>query len=213
MAGRDDKWQVFDLYNANFQSVSRAQDFYVRLLFLFLALIWSWEILGSNGEVKIQVLGTEIHVTSLWLATPLAITVITLALIGAMNAQGPIWRRLRKAIKELELDFYFTDIDTHKNLLDYFGFLTLRPEKRIQETVASQFKYKRFTRFSVFIYPSLIAAGTYTTAMSRMRLPEDSFLEFYIWGCVVVQLAFSLRVYWRALCGLLLMRTKENELI
>jgi len=213
MDERDEKWRTFDLLYQNFQSVSKAQDFYVRVLILFLGLLWSWEILGKKGEVTISLLGAEVHVTSLWLAAPIVLTIVSLALVGAVNATGATWRRLKTVIRELGMDFYFTDIDTHKNLLDYFGFLTLRPEKKIQELPPSQFQHKRFTRVGVFIYPSLIAAGMYTTAFSHTRMPCGCLPQFYVWTCFALQLMFSLRVYWRALCGFLLIRTQQNELI
>ena len=213
MDDRDEKWRIFQLFYENFQSVSKAQDFYVRVLMLFLGLVWSWELLGRKGEITIGVLGAEIHVTSLWLATPLIVTVVSLALIGAMNATGATWRRLRKAIKELGMDFYFTDLDTHKNLLDYFGFLTPRPEKKIQEAEPSEHEHKRFARVGVFIYPSLIALGTFTTAFSRDRMPNGCLLQLYVWTSFAIQLVFSARIYWRALCGFLWIRAEENELI
>jgi hypothetical protein len=88
MDERDEKWRTFDLLYQNFQSVSKAQDFYVRVLILFLGLLWSWEILGKKGEVTISLLGAEVHVTSLWLAAPIVLTIVSLALIGAVNATG-----------------------------------------------------------------------------------------------------------------------------
>ncbi len=213
MDDRNEKWRIFELSYQNLQSVSKAQDFYVRVLMLFLGLVWAWEILGRKGEVTIGVLGAEIHVASLWLATPLILTIVSLALVGAMNAAGATWRRLKKAIRELGVDFYFTDMDTHKNLLDYFGFLTLKPEKKIQEVEPSQYKPKGFTRVGVFIYPSLIALGAFTTAFSRGRMPKGCLPQMYVWACFATQLVFSLRIYWRALCGFFWIRTKENELI
>lgn len=213
MVERDEKWRLFDLHYANFQSISKAQDFYVRTLVLYLGLVWAWRLFGGGREITIDLLGASIHAANLWLITPLVLTAISLALVGALNAMGASWRRLKKATRGLGLDFYFTDIDTHKNALDYFGFLTVRPEKKIQLEEPSSVVQKRFSRVGVFIYPSLLAAATTTTYISIYRIPNGWPTLIYVWLCVAIQLAFSLRVYWRAICGFLHIRINENELM
>jgi len=208
----DDKnWREFDLLRAGFQSVCKAQTFYVNTLLVYLFVVWGWESISATGGVTIQVLGLSLYATGFWPITPLVVSVVTLGLVGAMNAMGPLWKRLASASTTVGLEAYFTDLDVHKNILDYFTFLRLHPERIAQPGIPIP-KREQFRRFKLgpLLYPFLIAWGIYTTYYALDRLPKTTAYMAYALSCLGLQLMFSLRVFWRAICGFLGIRRDKT---
>jgi hypothetical protein len=201
MTDGNDTWRAIDLLRTGLQAVSKAQKIYVHTLLIYLFLVWGWQSISATGEVTIQVLGLSIRATGFWPITPLVITVLNLALVGSMNAIGPVWERLSDALKQAGKELYWTDLDTNKNVLDYFAFLKIHPEKPVQPKLPIP-KPEQFRRFKLggLLYPSLIAWGIYTTFFSLSRLPKTRAYVIYVLGCFGIQLLFSIRVFWKALC-------------
>jgi len=205
---------AFDLAHANLQSITRAQRFYLSSLLVYLCLVWGWFFVGSGETVTIQMLGATIKTSGFWKITPLVTTLLTLGLIGSINAAGPAWRRLRETLWYLgiassEPRVVFHQLDTHKNIFDYFTYLRLHPEKPAQGMRSARFDFRHF------LYPSLYAASIYTT----YRATREAFtfgdrwlhsgFQIYALVCLGFQIAYSVRPFWRAFCRFLGLRTDK----
>lgn len=185
---------LFDLQLANFLAIGKTQKNLLIVLMSYLGLTWVYAS-RSSGEISIQLLGVSVRAGGFWPVAPAALTVLSLALVGAINAAAPAWRALEKTSKSLNLHLEFYDFDIQKNLLDYLTFLTLRPEQHLEE----RNRVRRFS-FTHFLYPSVLVGTLYTTFYSTRQLPGTPIWVFYVVGCISVQVAFSLRIYWRAIC-------------
>src|SRR5713226_7410971 len=193
----DDNRRSFELQLANFQSIGKTQKNLLIVLISYLGLVWVYPS-SPGGEVNIQILGVGLRPAGFWPVTPAVLTVLSLGLIGAINALAPVWAGLRKTSETLKLPLEFYDFDTQKNLLDYLTFLTLHPEKRLETRDPKR-------RFSLghFLYPLVLLGALYTTYYSLRRLPKTCFYEAYVITCLFVQAAFSVRIFWRAICRFL----------
>lgn len=191
---------LFDLQLANFLAIGKTQKNLLIVLMSYLGLIWVYAS-RSSGEISIQLLGVSLRAGGFWPVAPAALTVLSLALVGAINAAAPAWRALQETSKALDLDLEFYDFDIQKNLLDYLTFLTLRPEQPLEAR-------NRERRFSLthFLYPSVLIGTLYTTFYSIRQLPRTPVWILYVAGCMAVQVAFSQRIYWRAICRFLRIR-------
>jgi hypothetical protein len=200
MSENDDNKRLFELQLANFQSIGKTQKNLLIVLMSYLGLVWVYAS-SPGGEVSIQILGVSLRAAGFWPVTPVVLTVLSLGLVGAMNALAPVWAGLRRTSETLKLPVGFYDFDTQKNLLDFFTFLTLHPEKRLETRDPN-----RQFGLGHFLYPSVLAGTLYTTYYSLRRLPETCFYEPYVVTCILVQAAFSARIYWRAVCRFLRIR-------
>jgi hypothetical protein len=191
---------LFDLQLANFLAIGKTQKNLLIVLMSYLGLIWVYAA-RSSGEINIQLLGVSLRAGGFWPVAPAALTVLCLAFVGAMNAAAPAWRALEKTSKALNLHLEFYDFDIQKSLLDYLTFLTLRPELHLEKRNPE----RRFS-FSHFLYPSILVGTLYTTYYSMRELPRRPVWVLYVSACIVVQVAFSLRIYWLAICRFLRIR-------
>src|SRR6202158_5962808 len=122
------------------------------------------------GDVTVQLLGISLQTAGVWKITPLVTTLLSLALIGSLNAAGPAWAELRQAFRDLGLqaprcDPIFYNLDTHKNIFDYFSFLRLPPEGSRQYAGDLDDLDEKTKRFNLrhFFYSSLFIVSIYTT--------------------------------------------------
>src|SRR5579864_2840194 len=129
MTGTDSDRLLFDLQLANFLAIGKTQKNLLIVLMSYLGLIWVYAF-RTSGELSIQLLGVSLRAQGFWPVAPAALTVLSLAFVGAINAAAPAWTALQKTSKALKLHLEFYDFDVQKNLLDYLTFLTLHPEKR-----------------------------------------------------------------------------------
>lgn len=210
-------WRLFDIHYANNQSISKAQRLYLTALLAYLCLVWGWHIVASGEALTIQILGIALQVSSVWKMTPFAVTLFSLALIGSINAAGPAKEKLDTALKRLDLEpgvgreFVPYDLDTHKNIFDYFTFLRLHPEKKHFEGRVGRFEVRHF------FYPGLLLWGIFTTyyAMKQVLAFEEAaqLVAFHLFGsvCLGLQIAFSIRPLWKATCRFLGMRKQATK--
>jgi hypothetical protein len=200
--------RVFDLHYANLQSIGKAQKVHLTTLMVYLGVVWGWYIVGEGTSVTIQMLGLAIKAKGFWVSTPLIVTFFSLALIGSVNAAGPTRKKLDATLKKLgmEKEFEFYDLDMHKNVLDYFTYLRLRPEKTMSEVGHQRFRIRHF----LYVTPVLI--GIYTTwfAMRRPELSGVHWFWLYAGSCLILQIACCVRPFWRALCRFLGIRRDKT---
>jgi hypothetical protein len=159
--------------------------------------------------MTIQILGATLQPTGLWNVAPAVLTVLVLALIGSLNIMGPIWKRLRDCTGELGHTFFWTDLDTNKTLIDFFTYLKLGPEGPTEPYAVP--REESAHRFAVFSYPAMITFATFTTAMADYPHAAWSY-RAYVYGCVVVQVLFSFRVWYRAVCRFFGVRKQQTEI-
>jgi hypothetical protein len=194
MSEINDNDRLFQLQLANFLSIGKTQKNLLIVLMSYLGLVWVYAF-RPGGEVSIQILGVSLRAEGFWPVTPAILTILSLSLVGAINALAPTFAGLRKTSKALNLPLEFYDFDTQKNLLDYLTFLTLHPEKRLETR-----NPKRRFSFGHFLYPSVLVSALYTTYYSLRQLPSTYRCEAYVITCMLVQIVFSIRIFWRAIC-------------
>ncbi len=205
----DDKevgWRLFEIHKGSIQSVGRSQGRYVTGLLGFLALLWGWHFMKPE-ELTIQLLGVTLRASGLWVIAPAVLTILSLGLIGSMNIMGVIWKRFAKVTQALEQEVWWTDIDTHKSLFDYFFFLTPRLERPVEPDKPPK-KGRQFD-FTVFSYPVLLLGATVTTLHSDYE-GSSLVVQVYVYGCAGLQMLFSARIWWQAVCRFLGVRKEQT---
>ena len=128
---RDTEWRKFDIHKNSLASAGKSQARFVATLLAFLALLWGWHYMQPT-ELSLEFFGARMHAAGLWTIAPAVLTVLVLALIGAMNIMGPIWKRLRICTDRLHEIFFWTDLDPNKTLLDFFTHLKVWPEGAVE---------------------------------------------------------------------------------
>jgi hypothetical protein len=203
MPASDEKLRQFDILLKNFQSIGKSQSFYVNSLVAFLSLVWIIEILHKTGGVTVSVLGASVEIAGLWQVVPLVAAMLVLGLAGSVNLIHHAWRRLNLCLIEIceEDDFFFPELDPHKNVLDYLAFLTWRLKTPVlpDTTAAARGRRTRW-RISSLLYPALILVSIETTYASLIHLPWNWQSFVYVFGSVALQTIYSLPFIWRKLC-------------
>src|SRR5947209_4143583 len=210
---RSESWRLFDLAHQNLLSISKAQRFYLSALLVYLCIVWGWYLVAAKEALSIQIFGITLKTDGLWVMTPGITTALSLALIGAVNAAGPAWERLRKQAELLGVGWLscavtFYQLDTHKNLFDYLTYLRLHPEKPPSEEPGRRFYLWHF------LYPSLYAWSIYTSYTAVVEVwgfkgvIHHRGALLYGGACLVLQAAYSIRPWWRAVCRFLGVRTQ-----
>lgn len=192
----DNRWRIFDLHYSNFQSIGKAQVVHLTTLVVYLSYLWGWYFLGAGDNTALPVINISVHGVGLWKVTPFFLTLVSLALVGSINAAGPARKKLDRATENLDLpegEFEFYDLDTHKNVLDYYTFLTPLPWRNIEH------KQRRFL-FRHFLYSLPLAAGIFSSCFALYRVKDsEHFLTFAIGvAFVCMQVVYSLRTFWNA---------------
>jgi hypothetical protein len=195
-SSRGADWKLFDLRYKNLQSISKAQRVHLSTLLIQVALLWSWYLSGSR-DVTVQ--GLALTSGGVWLATPALLTFFCLAFIGSINAALPAKKKLQEigqqltARTELDCKFAFYDLDTDKNVLDYLTFLKVSPTNN---------KFDQAGRFNIrhFFYPIVMAVSIATTWFAVKGLPKTWPFRLYLLTCVGLQILFSIRPFYRAVC-------------
>jgi len=94
-------------------AVGKAQGRYVSILLGFMALLWGWHFMRPEG-LALQFSGISIQPSGLWTIAPAFLTTVSLALIGTMNAMGPVWKRFSNQVSLLGLTIFWSDADTQE---------------------------------------------------------------------------------------------------
>ena len=205
---RDELWRKFEFLSQSLRAVAKSQARFVAALLSYLAVLWGLHLTRLKG-VKFTLLGVDIDSAVLWSLSPAVLTVLVLALIGSLNIMGPIWRRIRDCCAELKIDVFWTDVDSSKNLIDYFNHLMIWPEGPV-EPVRTPLPTPNKYRVGVYSYQAVIAFATVTTALSDDRCASWQY-RAYVWSCVAIQLLFSFRTYYRAVCRFFGVRKEQTE--
>ena len=205
---QDLEWRLFEIHKASMAAVGKSQSRFVAALLGFLALLWGWHFMKPEG-MTIQLLGASLDPAGLWTIAPAVLTVLTLGLIGTLNIMGPVWKRLGDSADRLGVKFFWTDLDTNKNIIDYLFFLKLWPEGPVEPTEPPTDSSRRL-ELTVFSYPLVLVAAITTTLFSDY--PDSPWsVRAYIYGCAALQTAFSLRIWYRAVCRFFAARRPQTE--
>jgi hypothetical protein len=212
---RAEQWRLFDLAHDNLKSIGKAQYFYLSTLLIYLSIVWGWHFTALSGALPVQILGITLSVNGLWVITPGVTTALTLGLIGAVNAAGSAWRKLHDISEALNIHvvrgLVFYELDTYKNLFDYFTYLRLSPSKPVTEQSG-----KRFSGW-YFLYPSLYLASIYTSYRAVAEvwglhgLVSHPPVLVYAVLCIASQSACSIRPWWRAMVRFWLGKLPEDQ--
>ena len=209
-SSRDRVWHRFELQLANIQSVSKAQSVLVHTLGVFLAVVWGWKYLSVGGEVTVQMLGMTVRATGFWQIVPAAVAILNLALLGAINVIDHAWTRVNESVMSLGEQSLFAELDTHKNFLDYVGYLSLwsKPVLPVSRT-------EQRDRFQVelLLYPALVAAAIYTTAHAWWELALTPSNSWYVAICVGLQLASAFQFVTSKLLAFFGLKVERNGLL
>jgi hypothetical protein len=203
MPSDEERWRRFDILLANFQAIGRSQSRFVNALALFLCTVWVVELLRSSGEIAISVLGATIQIRGLWHVVPLVCGILCLGLVGTINIIHHAWRRLDLYLLESfsKPEFFFTELDSNKNILDYFAFLTLSFRKPVlpdttEEAPAIEQRWSPL----VLLYPALVLVSVFTTFFSLRRIETSPGSISYVLISGGLQALFSLPFVWRKAC-------------
>ena len=183
MPASDEKLRQFDILLKNFQSIGKDQTLYVNSLVAFLSLVWIIEILHKAGGINISVLGASVEIAGLWQIVPLVAAILVLGLAGCINFLNHAWRRLNLCLIEVceEDDFFFSELDPHKNILDYLSFLTWHLKMPVlPDTIAAARDRHSSWRISSLLYPALILVSIATTYASSKHLPRHWQFVVYV---------------------------------
>ena len=203
---RDVLWRRFDVLRTSLAAAGKSQARFLAGLLSFLALLWGLHYTKLSG--KISLLGVELNSDGLWMIAPAVLTVFVLALIGAMSIMGPIWKRLKTCCDELGQVFFWTDLDPNKTLIDFFTYLRIWPEGPVEPSNAP--REEKNYRFAVFSYPAVITFATVTTALADYQGAPRQY-RLYVYGCVLIQVLFSFRVWYRAICRFFGVRKEQLD--
>lgn len=127
MISEDEKAKLrFELANANLQSVSRAQGIYLTTLLIYICYVWAM-YLTQAGTLQLSLL--QLKIDAVWKVTPFITMVLTLAVVGTLNATIHAYGELKAAGTDLFGSPVGTlfQVDTHKNVIDYLALLQILP--------------------------------------------------------------------------------------
>ena len=199
MISEEDKKRLkFEFATANLQSISSAQGKYVTALLVYLCFVWAVFVTGSNQTVRLSILGFELNTGGIWSITPFVTMVLTLAVIGSLNAASSAFKEVQKTQEQLlgEVDdISFFCIDTHKNIVDYLGLLQIsgirtRKQLKLDESVPF------WLRLHNLIFPSIFLLSLFTSGWGIYKLSFDPKSHpFVLVGgvCIVIQSIFTIR--------------------
>jgi hypothetical protein len=115
MISDDDRARLrFELANANLQSVSRAQGLYLTTLLVYICLIWAMFL---TGTATIHLESLELKIDTVWQITPFIIMVLTLAVVGTLNATNSAYTEL----KEVGTKLFGSDFGTLSFATSYWA--------------------------------------------------------------------------------------------
>ena len=147
-------WRLFELRYQNLISISKAQKVHLTTLLIEMVLLWAWYFSGGK-DVSVQ--GVSLTADAVWLVAPAVLTFFALALMGSLNAALPANSQLQEIARQtirlnVPCNVAFYDLDTDKNVLDYFTFLKL-------STRDNQFGESPKYSFRHFLYSSVLGCS------------------------------------------------------
>ncbi|MGA2429655.1 MAG: hypothetical protein ABSH13_14245 [Candidatus Acidiferrum sp.] len=200
MLNDDDRAKLrFELANANLQSVSRAQGIYLTALLVYICLVWAMYVMGT---ATVHMESLELKMDAVWQISPFVIMVLTLAVVGTLNATASAYRELREAGSAIfgpDFGSLFA-IDTYKNVIDYLALLQILPWGRTRNPTDSHGDQPLLLRLHHLILPGLFAisfATSYWSVRQASFRPQLRFFLVFGWVCLFIQLIFSARPFYR----------------
>jgi hypothetical protein len=202
-------WRLLEIQKESMVAVGKAQGRYMALLLGFVTVLWGWQFTQPQG-MTVQLWGVSVQPNGLWTVAPAFLTAVSLALIGTMNAMGPVWKRLSDTAQALGVTYFWSDLDTTKNIVDYLVYLKLTPEGPAEATSPPRDITRKF-QLTVFSYPAVLLLAVVTTmyadypgATCKARL--------YIYGCASLQIIYGFRIWHRAVCRYFAVRRPQTEI-
>ncbi len=205
MPSDDDKAKLrFEVANANFQSIGRAQGIYVTALLAYICLVWGLFFSGSS-EVSLHLAWLDLKVDGVWRITPFVVLVLTLTYVGTVTAAAPAFAQLQAAQKEIfgAPEHSFFSLDTHKNITDYVAILQVIPwsKTRTPEDHGGSAP-GILRRVPQLILPALLMGSAFTSYWAVYQLfrfgPQHRASLSFGASCLVLQVFFSVRPIWRS---------------
>jgi hypothetical protein len=203
MISEDDRLKLrFDLANRNLQSVSRAQGIYLTSLLIYEGLVWIMFSTQPLTGVPFHFGWLELQAADVWKVTPVAMLILTLAIVGTLNAALIAYRELQEAGQKLFGEQFATmfEVDNHKNLVDYIALIQVLPWQatRKPRDTSGDVSFKR--RLHNLIFPVLFMFSLLTSywAIHEMyESPAPTLLLVVGWICFLLQAIFSVRPLYR----------------
>jgi hypothetical protein len=202
MISEDEKAKLrFELTNANLQSVSRAQGIHLTALLVYICFVWAMYLTQTGEALILHVAGLELKMDAVWKITPFVTMVLTLAVVGTLNATVLAYTEINEAGKTLfgsQFGSLF-EVDTHKNVTDYLALLQVLPwgKTRKQNESAPQPFLARL-RHLIFPILFLVSFGTSGWAVYQASYGLKPGV-FWVIGliCLALQVLFSIRPMYR----------------
>jgi hypothetical protein len=202
MISEDDKAKLrFELANTNLQSVSRAQGIYLTALLIYICFVWAMYLTRSGEALTLHLAWLELKMDGVWKITPFITMVLTLAVVGTLNATVLAYAEVNDAGKALfgsRFESLF-EVDTHKNVIDYLALLQILPwgKTRKQDESARQLILVRL-RHLIFPVLFLLSLGTSGWAVYQASYGPRPRVFMVIGGiCFGLQAVFSIRPMYR----------------
>jgi len=200
MVSDDDKAKLrFELANANFQSVSRAQGLYLTALLVYICLVWAM-FLGDVSALHLE--GLDLKMEAVWKITPFVTMVLMLAVIGTLNAALTAYTEVKESGSALfgaSFGSMFR-IDTHKNVIDYLDVLQIVPWGKTRKPGDSHGNQPLWQRLHHLIFPILFGMIWFTSYwgihQASFSAKPGGFLVLG-WACLGLQTLFSARPMYR----------------
>jgi hypothetical protein len=194
----------FELANANLQSVSRAQGLYLTTLLVYVCLVWAMSL---TGTATFHLESLELKIDAVWKLTPFVTMVLTLAVVGTLNAAYAAYAELKETGATLFGSDFGTlfAVDTHKNVTDYLALLQVLPWGKTRKPTDSHRGQPLLLRLHHLIFPGLFGASLATSYWAVRKgsfSPEPRFFLVFDWICLWIQALYSVRPIWRWLARL-----------
>lgn len=93
-------------------------------------------------------------------------------------------------------------------MIDFFTYLKVWPEGPVEPFSVPR-EEKKY-RLAVFSYPAVITFASITTGMADYPDAPQSY-RAYVYGCVLIQMLFSFRIWYRAICRFFGVRREQTE--
>jgi hypothetical protein len=189
----------FELANANLQSVSRAQGRYLTTLLVYICLIWAMYL---TDTLTLHLATLELKMDAVWKITPFVTMVLTLAVIGTVNATYSAYAEVKETGTLLfGADFgTLFSVDTHKNAIDYLELLQILPWGKTRKPTESHGGQPFLLRLHRLIFPTLFTISFFTSFWAARQAsfsPKPFFFLALAWACLMIQALYSLRPMYR----------------
>lgn len=203
MASDDDKVKLrFDLANANLQSISRAQGLYLTTLLIYICFVWAMYLTKSGEAITLHLAWLELKMDGVWKITPFITMVLTLAVIGTINATVSAYAEVQDVGTTLlgsRFEALF-QVDTHKNVIDYLALLQILPWGKTRKPADSQGHPSIWIRLHHLIFPGLLILSLFTSYWAVHQASFGSKPRVFLavgWTCFGMQALYSIRPIWR----------------